>query len=634
MKPENIPAFVALTGLMVVPELAAQPYHTETTVGGVQTLEVEGDLTVKQYGGGFGGDLKVIGAAYLGAEPQVLPGLPSGVTGYYYGPQKLGQSTTVGEFHFSSTGNNVTGDISVPLGVFGDYGGSPLIQLDIVTGPSDSDGGAAHFTLMAQRHRAHGTVTAVSHSSYGGGQRVKIHALNSDGRVFLFLLFDARSADNAHLEHKVIVKASSVGPSDPFNRDQSFSAMEPVEIANSFSTPLASPSLTGPTLQSMNADNIQLNGEVDIGAPGSSAISLNGSTGRISLSGTGSGIYSGGNPVFSLDSAGKPVFGDGSPVDFSSVTASNASTAGAFTAAGGLGSGTDSYFNGVRVGRGGGNNIISTVVGERALDSNTTGYNNLAVGWDALRYNTGGDHNLAIGSGSLRMNSMGASNTAVGNGTLSSNSTGNWNVAVGGAAMSSNTTGYQNVAVGERSMTDNTTGVYNTAVGAGALAKSTVADFNTALGSGALAETTTGQGNTAVGGVAMIYNKTGTGNTAVGGSSGYSLNGGNMNVLVGTGAGAWLGDNTTPLVTPENSIYIGANAHGHSDADDNAIVIGTNAMGEGANSTVIGTSGTTKAKIYGSLETPGGLKVAGATVLEGPVTIATPQGDISMGIYQ
>lgn len=633
MKPENIPAFVALTGLMVVPELAAQPYHTDTTVGGVQTLEVEGDLSVKQYGAGFGGDLKVIGGAHLGTGAQVLPAMPSGVTGYYYGPQKLGESTTVGEYRFSKTGDNTTGNFIVPLGVFGDYGGSPLIQLDIVTGPWDADGGAAHFTLMSRRHRANGTVMAVSHSSYGGGQGVKIHALNTHGMVILFLEYDAQSANNDTVEHKVIVKASSVGPSDPFNRDQTFSQMEPVEIINSFSTPLVS-SVLGPTLQSINADNIQLNGAVAIGAPGSSGISLNGGTGRISLSGTGSGIYSGGNPVFSLDSAGKPVFGDGSPVNFSSVTATNASTAGPFTAAGGLGSGMDSYFNGVKVGRGAGNAIDNTVVGALALDSNTIGYNIIAIGREALKGNTGGSHNIAIGNGSMRMNSLGESNTVLGHGALAANSTGSMNIAIGNRVLESNTTGYQNVAVGERALTDNTTGVYNTALGAGALGRSSVADFNTALGFAALGETTTGQSNTAIGGVAMVYNKTGTGNTAVGGSSGYSLNGGNMNVLVGTGAGAYYGSGSAPLVTPENSIYIGANARGHSDADDNAIVIGTGAIGEGADSTVIGNSGTTKAKIYGNIETPGGLKVAGATVLEGPVTIATPQGDISMGIYE
>lgn len=96
--------------------LVAQPYHNDSVVGGVQTVEVEGDISVKQYGAGFGGNLNVVGDAKVGQGGLALPGLPSGVTGTYYGTLKLGSATNIGEYVFESTGNQITGDFIVPFG--------------------------------------------------------------------------------------------------------------------------------------------------------------------------------------------------------------------------------------------------------------------------------------------------------------------------------------------------------------------------------------------------------------------------------------------------------------------------------------------------------------------------------------
>ncbi len=75
--------------------------------------------------------------------------------------------------------------------------------------------------------------------------------------------------------------------------------------------------------------------------------------------------------------------------------------------------------------------------------------------------------------------------------------------------------------------------------------------------------------------------------------------------------------------------------------DDNSIVIGADATGQGANTTVIGNIATAKTVLYGATTlTPttnssgDALVVNGDTVLNGKVTVATPQGDISMGNYQ
>lgn len=383
------------------------------------------------------------------------------------------------------------------------------------------------------------------------------------------------------------------------------------------------------------------------GATGTAAnIVLNGADGRISLSGIGSGIYSGGNAVFSLDSSGNVVFGTGRSLNISNITPSTSSATGAFTVAGGFGAGMDSYFNGVRVGRGGGNNSENIVVGSQAaLGSNTVGYNNIAIGLSALKDNTIGSHNLAIGTRAMEWNLEGQANIAVGMETLRRNTTGHRNIAVGLNALTSNTTGDSNVAVGFLSMEKNTIGVYNAALGSGSMQDNTEGTGNTALGFAALGGNTTGHSNTTIGMVSMLRNTTGFGNTSVGNHAANHLNGGNRNVMLGAGAGSGQMDGTTPLLTPENSIYIGANSLGHSEEDYNTIVIGTDAISQGANTTVIGNTSTTRTKLFGKLDTakveitagvPGddALVVEGNTTLSGKVTISAPQGDISMGIYE
>lgn len=246
--------------LVLAPLLSAQPYHTDTTVGGTQTLEVEGDLSVKQYGGGFGGDLSVTGEAHLGKGALSLLGLPSGVTGVFYGPVKLGGSSNLVEYKFSKTGDDSSGDFIVPLGRFGDWEGT-LLDFDILSGPVDSDSGAAHFKLMSKRHQGNGQVTAVYHSAFGGGIGVKLHALNTHGVTHMFLEFDATSMYNSVQDHWVVVRVVTTGSCDPSNRETVFSQMSPVAIASS----IRSNAIWGDDLtQAFNAANLVLNGNVAV----------------------------------------------------------------------------------------------------------------------------------------------------------------------------------------------------------------------------------------------------------------------------------------------------------------------------------------------------------------------------------
>ena len=238
--------------------LIAQPYHTDTVAGGVQTLEVEGDLSVKQYGGGLGGDLNVVGDAKVAQGGQALPGLPSGVTGTYYGTLKLGSATNVGEYVFESTGDETSGDFIVPLGRFGGAFQGSTIQLDILTGPYDADSGGAHFTIMSKGHGVHGDVTAVTHTAFGGGKGVKIHGNSSNGVVDLFLEFDAGGPVSYH---RAIVRVTTVNEIEPLARYNSFSAMTPIKLANS----LVSDSIFGNEMtHSLNGGSIALNGNVAV----------------------------------------------------------------------------------------------------------------------------------------------------------------------------------------------------------------------------------------------------------------------------------------------------------------------------------------------------------------------------------
>ena len=174
---------------------------------------------------------------------------------------------------------------------------------------------------------------------------------------------------------------------------------------------------------------------------------------------------------------------------------------------------------------------------------------NLAVGVNALAATiTGGNHNTAIGSGCGANITSGTENTLLG-------------YAVG---TNVNTGGY-NCAIGTASLNQNQSGNFNTAMGYGAL-QNTTASNNTAIGISALGNITTGALNTAI----------------------------------GREAGCFQADGTTALTTANNSVYLGRDTRG-TQTDSNSVVIGYQAVGLGANKTVIGTSSTTETKLFGQL---------------------------------
>jgi hypothetical protein len=190
--------------------------------------------------------------------------------------------------------------------------------------------------------------------------------------------------------------------------------------------------------------------------------------------------------------------------------------------------------NGVTVGRGSGDLYSNTVVGNGALNTNSTGVSSTAFGYRALYSNTSGSKNTASGYQALYYNTSGSNSTAYGYQALLSNTTGGFNTACGYQALALNTTGYNNTASGYTALYYNTTGYNNTASGFQALTSNTTGYSNTASGLQALLSNTTGARNTANGDKALYSNTTGSFNTASGYQALYNNTTGSSNSALGS----------------------------------------------------------------------------------------------------
>jgi trimeric autotransporter adhesin len=235
----------------------------------------------------------------------------------------------------------------------------------------------------------------------------------------------------------------------------------------------------------------------------------------------------------------------------------------------------DQWINGLRVGRGGGDNSSNTVLGLDTLSLNSSGIANVAIGRSALVYNETGNYNTSTGFAALALNKFGGNNTAVGTSALYHND-GSFNTAIGNNSLFRNSTGLGNTASGFEALRENATGVSNAGFGGYAAASN--------IG---------GHSNTAVGYASFVHSTYGSNNTAV---------------------GEWAGSRTVAgdfLTNANQSVYLGADTRGTTN-DNNAVVIGYNAYGEGSNTTVIGNSSTLSTHLYGNLNAGGGALTASA----------------------
>ena len=266
---------------------------------------------------------------------------------------------------------------------------------------------------------------------------------------------------------------------------------------------------------------------------------------------------------------------------------------------------------GVGIGRGGGNQLENTAVGNSALYNNSAGVKNTAVGVDALKVNNSGHNNTALGYQAASGLGSTSGVTAIGSSVLVVNQ-GSDNTAIGAFALTRNTTGINNTVVGSSALSFNRTGNNNVVMGHQALLASVLnsSDDNTAIGFKSMYNNTTGGQNSVLGYQTLFNNATGTNNVALG----YT-------------AGQYFGAGTSALTNSSQSIFVGSNVRAGTNSSTNEVVIGYGAIGNGSNTVTIGNSSTTANYFNGSINATGNvnggtLGVTGVTTLIGAATIS------------
>jgi len=179
--------------------------------------------------------------------------------------------------------------------------------------------------------------------------------------------------------------------------------------------------------------------------------------------------------------------------------------------------------------------------------------------------------------------------------------TGNNNTALGDSVMPGATTASFNTGIGALSLNAFVNGNNNTAVGTDSMKLSNGASFNTSIGTGSLKAATVGQGNTAIGFSALAEKTTTNFNTAVGNNCLGNITTGFRNTAVGNDAGKFTADGITSNLTGNQSIFIGDSAKPLANAQNNQIVIGYDAIGNGANTATIGNNSIVKTILKGSV---------------------------------
>jgi len=178
------------------------------------------------------------------------------------------------------------------------------------------------------------------------------------------------------------------------------------------------------------------------------------------------------------------------------------------------------------------------------------------------------------------------------------------NTYIGLSAGSRNTTGNSNTALGNNVLGRNSSGVLNTASGFSAMANNDIGNLNTAYGGYALTNNTTGDRNTAIGDEVLYSNTTGYNNTAGGTKSLNSNTTGFNNTAYGQNSGRFISGGVVVTANSSNSTFLGMQAYPLADNQTNQTVIGYNAVGDGSNTTVLGSSSTVSTKLFGQLKLP------------------------------
>jgi hypothetical protein len=218
-------------------------------------------------------------------------------------------------------------------------------------------------------------------------------------------------------------------------------------------------------------------------------------------------------------------------------------------------------------------------------------------------------------------------NTWVGQNAFISRTSGEYNTAIGGRSLNKCTTGYQNTALGYNSLVSLTTGVQNTVTGVNAGYAITGGSYNTIAGYLAGRVLETGQYNAFFGrgagfgvihgshnvaiGHNTLYSSMNSHNIAIGSGSLTYNEEGEYNIAIGSDSAMYYGLDTSRNTASEYGIYIGHMCRPSALNNENEIVIGHNAVGNGSNTITLGNSSNTKIYFKGSLYTDGSMGYTG-----------------------
>jgi hypothetical protein len=175
----------------------------------------------------------------------------------------------------------------------------------------------------------------------------------------------------------------------------------------------------------------------------------------------------------------------------------------------------DLLVNGITIGKGNGNILSNTVVGNSSLLGNLTGNQNTAIGYLTLLANEAND-NTAVGFNAMQLNGVGNTNTSVGSESLSSNLGGSENSAFGYRALYLAESANKNNAFGRHALGNIFTGGQNIGIGvnSGLLTSTSSANISSSF-SVYIGNDTKSFANNSQNEIVIGYNATGIGSNSV-----------------------------------------------------------------------------------------------------------------------
>jgi hypothetical protein len=200
----------------------------------------------------------------------------------------------------------------------------------------------------------------------------------------------------------------------------------------------------------------------------------------------------------------------------------------------------------------------------------------------------------------------------------------NAGISAAGGVTFANDISVNNLRIGQGPVS----GSYNTVIGENALISLLSGQDNLAIGSYTLEFANSGNANVAIGISSLSGIGRGSDNTAIGvnalGALGSVGGTQNNNIAIGAYAGLYRGTSSLSKTQGTGGIYIGHSSRGSSvNTTTNEIVIGTNALGLGSNTAVIGATTQSSATIYGLVNAPSGISASGGMTLAGSLQGST-----------